>query len=524
MASTTNITAQAFSNFLLQETPNFDPMIERDIRPEFSDTLGYFDTESWDPYTGVTHTLDRFKAVQADPTILWNPTPEGSCTGAPCDPQPNEIGWGSQRYTFSRTQLSINTPVLCFDAIMQRNKAVEHMEQVISEVLMPATRLEQSYFNMRQILNLADDKLCVAAGGITPFTFNWDAGGYVYLNTSQDPAGILTSQILRTQANKQYFLGANTENSAGTQWNPMDLMTDIDTFHYLSVEDPILQGAWRFGEFSGKAEEFYKYGFRGYVGDYLCKTLFSPLRFNKVSAGRYQLVLPYVNQAVTEGIGDTYNTAFDNALYQMSFKTHRKAIRIMPFRASPVNAKMPFRIRDYAGQWFWANSDLPQIVNGNVVGTIPNPRGNKGMFIGDFDIGVRPSHTEWLQVWFHQRQPPCVQIISTCATDPGYPTQTYSMANVDCLQEIEIQITEVLGAGQSWRIAANAITCNGDAVTHGAVSGNTLAALVNSLNANVSSLGTWSVVTNIPAGTNPQNYVIMLTGTCQSLGFPVTVS
>jgi hypothetical protein len=417
----------------------------------------------------------------------------------------------------------MNTPVMCFDSVMQRNKAVEHMQQVISEVLMPATRTQQNAFNMRQILALADDKYCVSASGIVPFTATWDTGGYQYLNTTADPAGIMTSQILRTKVNKQYMLGAT--NVVGGGFNPMDFFTDIDTFHYLAVEDPVLQGAWRFGQFSSQAEEFYKYGFRGYVGDYLCKTLFAPMRFNKVSAGRYQQVLPYKNIAVTNGIGDIYNDDYDNALYQLSYKLHRKAIQIQPFRARPINAKMPFRIRDYAGQWFWANQDLPNIQNGSVVGTLPNPRGNKGMFLCDFDIGVRPSHTEWLEVWFHQRQPPCVAIISTCASDPGYPTQTYNMSNADCLQEIEIQITETLGAGQSWRIAANAITCNGDAVTHGAVSGNTLTALVNSLNANVSSLGTWAVLYNVPAsGSIPQNYAITLVGTCSNLTIPITVS
>jgi hypothetical protein len=370
---------------------------------------------------------------------------------------------------------------------MQYNKAIEHYSQIINEVLRPAQKMVQTSFINRKVLELSDVKTCITSTGLVDFTYSWDAGGYQFLTSSADPGGIVTSDYLRSTVERDYFLGAT--NARGDSFSPLDFMTDIDTWHYLAKEDPILKDAWRFGTFNNQAKEFYEYGFRGFAGDHLVKTLFMPLRFNKVSSGRYQQVLPYANGAVTSGIGDTFNADFGRALYQMSFKVNSNAIQMMPFRASPVNPKMPFRIRDYAGNWFWTMNDLP---NG-LGGTIPNPRNNKGMFMSDFDIGVRPAHTEWLTTVFHKRMPPCVTIIDSCASDPGSPSQNYNMANATC----EFVTEFVLPKGEgTFTVAANSITCDGNPVTHSQATGASLTALVNSLNSVATYFGDWAVVTD----------------------------
>jgi hypothetical protein len=63
---------------------------------------------------------------------------------------------------------------------------------------------------------------------------------------------------------------------------------------------------------------------------------------------------------------------------------------------------------------------------------IENKRQNKGQFIADFELAIRPEHTEFLVAYFHRREPMCVPYITTCAPDPGYPAQAYSSCNDAC--------------------------------------------------------------------------------------------
>jgi hypothetical protein len=59
------------------------------------------------------------------------------------------------------------------------------------------------------------------------------------------------------------------------------------------------------------------------------------------------------------------------------------------------------------------------------------------MFIADFKLAIRPEYTEFINVFFHKREPLCVPEIDTCSPDPGYPVQSYDSANEGCPEVIE---------------------------------------------------------------------------------------
>ena len=101
--------------------------------------------------------------------------------------------------------------------------------------------------------------------------------------------------------------------------------------------------------------------------------------------------------------------------------------------AQPVNPEMPFSSRNFGGKWQFVMDNLGAGENGCVV---ENKRRNKGQFIADFKLAIRPLYTEFINVFFHRREPFCVPEISNCSTDPGYPTQSYDSCNMACESEI----------------------------------------------------------------------------------------
>jgi hypothetical protein len=482
MANGDKISCKQYTNFLVSQEPVFDKQILRDVRPTNSELMGYYETTPWDAYDGVEHTVDRFHGVFPNTTAAWATKSSTACSGTPCDPDENKIGWGNSRETYGRETQSWGTDVLCFDAIMTKPRAKEHFRAIIDDILRPATSWIMSAHLMRKAAAAAGKKFSVSSG-LPTFTFSWDAGGYIYLTSSQDPTGRLTPEILRSRVRPQMFVGGTKAGKEG--YDKLELHTDPDTFHYLAKQDPTLLDAWRFGEFGPAAKEYYKYGFSGYVGDFMVKCLQFPIRFNKLSAGRYQQVLPYKNVAATNGIKSEFNEDYNNAQYQWSYINNRRALRVMPFRAEALNSEMPFLVRDYGGKWKFATNDLGADCNGKA---IDNSRGNKGKFYSDFDLAVKPEHPEWLELFFHKVDRPCITIVSTCNTDPGYPSQSYDSDNDPCTTVFEF--TAVAKSG-TYQVAADTVLEDGNVVDHAAINVATLALLVAALPAVGG--GTWAI-------------------------------
>lgn len=501
---------QEFANYLVTQTPVYDREILRDIRPTDGE-IGHFETGSWDSFTETTHTKDRFNTVFPNLAKRWRAAPDGSCVGTPCDIPQSEIGWGNTRLTYSREQISYRTQLLCFDDISNKTAAKENFQQIVSDVLKPSTNFIVSDFAKRKAAELAGAKW-LADANQTPFTFTFENNGdsSIYMTTSGTPTSLLTPQMLRRRFNRLAAIGyfGKTVDRNMPPW--IELVTDNDTLWAMNEgRSAILRNngdlastQWRFENFDNVGK-FWEYGWMGKIGNYAARVDFFPLRFNRVSANRFQRVFPYENISATNGLRDDWNTDYENAQYQFSRIHHRRSMRILTKTLSPVSPDMPFMNRSLAGKWSFAMDNLGDDCNG--VG-IANYRKNKGFFYADFDMAAEPLYTEWSELIFHLREPDCITLVSPCNADPGYPTQNYDAANAACTNaDNVVYITPVLSESGDYNILANTITVNGVPIVHAVISGSTtLAALVTELGTDVPNLGTWAV-----AGNNTQ---ITLTG------------
>jgi len=167
--------------------------------------------------------------------------------------------------------------------------------------------------------------------------------------------------------------------------------------------------------------------------------------------------------------------------------------------ATPVNKEMPYSSRNFGGRWQFVMDNLGEDSAGRA---IENFLRNKGMFVADFKLAIRPLYTEFVELIFHKSEPQCVIEIDTCAGDQGYPTQNYNSALENCGDSnINITFTPILavhadGTSSTYEILQDTITCDGDIVNHAAITGaSSIPILVQQLNANVqigAGAGSWT--------------------------------
>jgi hypothetical protein len=466
------IDACNFPQFFVDQTPRFDELIMEDIRPTDGWILNV-STGTTPMGTPVEITQDRFRAVWPNTTKVWNRVVANGpgCTGSPCDPPEHCIGWGADRLTYYAEQQTWSTPLLCYDQDMHITHAEQHLSQIISEILKPATVAISSNFLRKRALQWAKYRYTANAAQ-TLFTYGWTLNGpngdeEMYFDCSVPPDNVflLTPQMLQNRFSPLMREGYAGKNPFTETAPYIELVTDMDTcwslehlggsqgFSAGAGNDPTVLGNWRFVSFD-ETKPYWKYGFSGQIGNFMVRVDEMGLRFNYVTdlganaapnRYRYQIVLPFRNIITTGaggagGIGSEPNPDYDKAQYAISFIWHKRAMELLVPDARPLNPDMPFGHRDFGGKWRFAMHDLGNDVNGHA---IANKWENKGQFIAWFKYYVRPLHYEFANVWFHKREQFCVPEIKTCAPDPGYPAQTYD----SCLPQCDLPVgwPELLG-------------------------------------------------------------------------------
>ena len=471
-ASGSIIAACDFPNFFVDQTPRFDELIMQDIRP----------TDGWllNVSTGTTPmgtppeiTQDRFRGVFPNTTRPWRRVvvSGAGCQNAsdgsgPCDPVENCIGWGADRLTYYAEEATWATPLLCYDQDMHITHAEQHISQLIDDILRPATTAISSMFLRKRAL-LWSKYLHIANANLDAFTFQWtnDANGNeAYFDCSIAPTNCfsLVPQMLQNNFALSMLDGYAGKNPFKETSPFIELVTDMDTLWWLDHlggqsgfggGEINTASNWRFTEWNA-ASEYWRYGFTGQIANYMARADHMGLRFNfmqDLGAGsapnryRYQLILPYQNVTTTgaggaAGIGSTPNTDFQKARYAISFQWHKKAMELLVPDARPISPEMPFGHRDFGGKWRFLMHDLGVDQSGNV---ITNKWENKGQFGAWFKYYVRPLHTEFARVYFHQHSQFCIPQINVCAPDPGYPAQSYD----SCLPGCDTAGTGLYGMG-----------------------------------------------------------------------------
>ena len=455
-----------FPQFFVDQTPYFDVAIMEDMRPTDGWLLNV-STGTTAMGTAVEIVQDRFRAVFPNTTKTWNRVVANGpgCAGNPCDPRENKIGYGADRLTYYAEQQTWGTDLFCFDQAMHITHAEQHVDQIINDILRPATTAISSNFLRKRHLQWAKQK-SMANALLAQFTYRWmDQTGAIptgvvghdeewYFDCSAPPHDVfkLVPQMLQNRFNSLMLRGYAGKNPFKETAPYIEFVADMDTCWDLDKmggqmgvgggQGPSVSGNWRFEQWTA-ANEYWRYGFSGQIGNYQVRVDPMNLRFNYVTdlgaqAGvnryRYQIVLPYKNAITTgaggaAGIGSDANPDFDRAHFAISHIHHKRGMELLVPDARPLNPEMPFGHRDFGGRWRFAMHDLGADLN-NL--PIANKWENKGQFIAWFKYYIRPLYYEYMEVFFHKREQFCIPEIDTCSDWEGYPAQQYSSGLPPC--------------------------------------------------------------------------------------------
>ncbi len=498
---------QKFINYLVDQTPHFAPDILRAIHPMSGTWLGKVKTERWPSFAGNVHYFDKYEQVFVNPVRQWVPKEYAACQGTPCDYNADQIGWGNSRYSFFKEQRSIETPLICFDQIRDVSHARENLQQIVNDILKPATDTIMSYYIKKRAAIHAKNKI-VANHSMTPFTFDWAVSGEneVYIDTNVAPTAVakLTPQHLQRMVMPLTLAGYMDVRVLSDDFpRLMELITDMETCWELDKQATTagsgstgLNAYWRYDDWT-TANQYWRYGFSGQLGNYAVSVDPFALRFQYVGivSGkyRYQVILPYRNVSAEttdgnenwvsgSGLRMEPNPDYELAQYQFTYVWHRAAGTVYVADAESVHPNMPFMARDLAGKWYFSNTDLG----------CENVRKNKGKFWADFELAWRPSRPELSAIFFHRREPAVIPTIYPSADAPPASDQTYSAAPSACTLWWELP---TLGTGQGYVINNGDIYVDGNPIAFGGTGCvATLAALVTALNGNTvtAALGTWA--------------------------------
>jgi len=452
-------------------------------------------------------------------TGAWEDVQAQGCIGQPCDPSSKKIGMGFTRDSYRLQRKSFETALFCWDLILSADRAKEQYAHFVRTLRRASTLISGDRMR-HEAVRIAGQKWAttLASPKLTPITAYWNSTGTI-LNVSTLPTSKISARHLQRRVMPQVLLGALGEDINRNGAPMLEYVNDPESIWDIVEGSPELADHWRFQSWDD-AERYYKYGWTGRVGNYGMRADSMPLRFLNLNTqnadGTWQLkiVYPYTNVGATEGIKESLNDDFQNAQFQANFIWHRLAMTNLVRDTTSINPMMPFGSRDFAGKWMFGLDNLTcgVDVNGNPI-AVDNVRRNKGKFIADFSLATKSQYPEFAELFLTLREPACIVGLPICASDFGYPTQSYDSANAVCpTSEVTLTILPIKSAAGTYEIAANSVQCNQIAIVHAAITGTTtLANLVVQLTDKMGALGTFAV-----SGAN----VTLTTTSCTSVAFP----
>lgn len=410
-----------FNSFLFRRVPDFDKELAKDRFPWNYTYSTMYDMGVWPSFTGTTHTWDRVHVSRPNDDGCWEEMDADACTQAICDPTRLYTCWGSTRATYVKYHRDYQSPVFCFDQLRHVEEAEAQLAAIIEGHKKMPDSIISDFIRLLSIRNANLLYICGSAGTTVTVTAGMflnncrriDLGGAGNLPTSQLTMNYLDNHVEDLQYNG-YFDGEFLPQ--GT----FACTTDIQTLRRIANQNPALVQMYMGADFV-KGGQYYGYGLMKRVGNWAFKIDPEPLRFQHVGAGVLERVLPYENVATTVGKRPQFDTAYKNARYQAYHVFNRDAFKLFGGDISPVNPEMKFKLtRSLMGKWSWKSPDYFKARDPNTgkVCEYQNDKGNKGYFLGEYEIGGKMIYPE-IEMWIIAlREPQCVVNDAPCSDEP----------------------------------------------------------------------------------------------------------
>lgn len=450
-----------FNDYLGRRPYDWDKKISKDRKPQSYIYTGMYRTETWPTFTGTTHLHERVYVTRPNDPGLWTQFVADPCVSTPCDQPRQFLGHGVDQLRYDRYKREYQTPVFCIDQLNTIEEGFQKMaaiaagykelpEEICSDFLRVLTLrkagtaamggglwfagMSDTYGNPAS-LDITDDMFGVSIastkfGGIgNSLLINLNAKGglsALNINTTANLMAAMGQLTMEFLNNMQEDLAANGYHDK--EWlveGKFSITVDQTTRRQLLVANPALTQMYSAADFA-KGGAFYSYGVTQGCGDWLFKEDKAQMRFRfradldgttfNVKDGVFgganaiivEQVWPFQNVAATFGLKPVYSTDWKNAPIRLYHVYNRDARVIYVGDITSVNEDMKFGLaRSFMGEWKWHSPDYFNAIDPNtgIMCAYQNDKGNKGYWLGEYDLGEKTIYPEIERLIFALGQP-----------------------------------------------------------------------------------------------------------------------
>lgn len=427
---------------LAAQTPVFDKMFLREMKPMDSPVIGRHQTEAWQDGTGDTHFFDRIHVGQPDLTGSWQRINAGECEDA-CSPPRVHVAFGTERNSYYKEQIRLVSQLFCLTQLRhQTNPAAQ-----IAEIYRSLKKIPDIYNTDFMRVHAVDFAPTVQIAGSDFATFTPDVTGPVTNISGQLttidlggsgnlPTSELTFQYLDYLTTILGLEGYGTES--GLPDGMYNLITDPRVWFKMTNGNQALKDMMALTS-PDQASALYRLGQGvqrpfGNIAPTLDK---QQIRFQDMGNGVLNRVFPYTNVQTTTGIKRQVNPAWVNARYGLSFLWHPRAIKIWTPSFSKIHEKVPSVNTSFYGTWNYVNPQgvIQYEMPDGTACTKNNDEQLWFYWLSALELGFEYMYPELLMPILHLIDgsgKDCMVNSPVCGDAPQYVAQDYSDDPIVC--------------------------------------------------------------------------------------------
>ncbi len=419
---------------LASRVPVYDQDFLYDWKPLDSPVMGRHQTSVWKQGTGDTHITDLIEIGQPDLTKNWQTINAGECQSA-CAPPRVNVAFGTTRTSHNMQQFELQSQLWCLTQIRYNTEP----DQQLGRIMQGLKKMPEAYTTDYLRVNATYQAPIIYVCNDAPFydfvpTLNSNVSGQLTEINLGGSINLPTSEL--TFNALDYLttgldLDGYSEAGSGLPSGMFNLITDKRAWFRLTNGNPSLKEMMAL-QMPQDASPLYKIGegVQKPFGNYVPTLDTQPIRFQHVGNGVLNRVFPYYNVATTTGIKRVKNPAYINAVYQLSFIWHPKAIRLWTPDFKKTSEKVPTVNSAMFGSWQIKNGDvLIYTQPDGTVCTINNDNNDQFYWITRFELGFQYEYPLLMAPILHLVDGSGLNstvISPICGSAPAYTAQNYS--------------------------------------------------------------------------------------------------
>lgn len=343
------------TNLALQ-TPVYDQMFLKEIKPMDSPVIGRHQTETWQDGTGDTHFFDRIHVGQPDLTNSWQRIDAGECEDA-CSPPRVHVAFGTERSSYFKEQIRLVSQLFCMTQLRHSTKPGAQIAEIYRSLKKIPEIYTTDFLRVHAVDKHTTLQICGADFGTVTLDGTNTAGQLTTIElggAGNLPTSELTFPYLDYLTTNLQLEGYGTES--GLPDGMYNLITDPRVWFKLTNGNQALKEMMALGD-PQSASPLYKIGqgVQKPFGNIVPTLDKQQIRFQHMGGGVLNRVFPYINVATTTGIKRQVNPAWVNARYGLSFLWHPRAIKVWTPSFTRVHETMPSINTSFYGKWNFVN-------------------------------------------------------------------------------------------------------------------------------------------------------------------------